>query len=74
MIGSYIQQIGFIKKSKELGFSLEEVNKLISVSKLPVSECDTIYNFMINKVKEIELRINELRILKDAVIEISRWE
>ncbi len=26
---------------------------------------------MINKAKEIELRINELKILKDAVIEIS---
>ncbi len=47
---SYIQQIGFIKKNKELGFSLDEINKLISVSKLPVSECDTIYQLCSRKL------------------------
>ena len=68
---SYVKQIGFIVKMKKLGFTLTDIKILISITNLPASECITIRDFMLEKANEIERKILELELLKEALIDIS---
>ncbi|MGG3890499.1 MerR family transcriptional regulator [Metabacillus fastidiosus] len=60
-----IENIKLIKQAQSLGFTLEEIKKILAIyrteSYFPAEE---MYNFSVEKIGEIEEKINQLNILK----------
>jgi Hg(II)-responsive transcriptional regulator len=61
-----IKDIQFIKRTQELGFTLEEIKKLLSASHSDDGQFDSeeVYQFTTSKVKEIEAKIKDLTQMK----------
>jgi Hg(II)-responsive transcriptional regulator len=61
-----IKDIQFIKRTQELGFTLEEIKKLLTTSHSDDEKFDSeeVYRFAISKVQEIETKIKDLTQMK----------
>ena len=59
-----IKRIKFIKRAQDLGFTLSEVNKLLSVSDDREYDCHDIKQFASRKLEEIEQKILDLGKIK----------
>lgn len=66
-----IKRIKFIKDAKELGFTLEEIKEFLNINETPVINCGTIKKKISNKIKDIEVKITNLLIIKACLTEIS---
>jgi len=62
-----LQRVSFIKKSKELGFSLKEIKELLLLRYEPGTTCNDVKQKAEEKVADIENRINSLVKMKDAL-------
>jgi MerR family mercuric resistance operon transcriptional regulator len=66
-----VQRIRFIKRAQELGFTLNEIEQLLSIADGDGSRCEDVYEFTIGKVQEIEERIRHLQRLKAVLAELA---
>ncbi len=55
-----VKRVKFIKRMQELGFSLDEIHKLLGVVDKDDVRCKDMYEFVALKEKEIEKKINDL--------------
>ena len=67
-----IQRIRFIKRSQDLGFTLTEIHKLLTLTDNEHFSCGEIQQFASQKLKEIESKIRDLQnitnVLQDLLI------
>ncbi|MCA0987160.1 Hg(II)-responsive transcriptional regulator [Guptibacillus algicola] len=68
---STVKRVKFIKRMQELGFSLREVHKLLGVVDHDDVRCKDMYDFVSEKEKEIEKKINDLERMKDVLIDLK---
>lgn len=66
-----IGDIQFIKRAQKLGFSLEEIKKLLAVSRDSNFHPEEVYHFTMNKVQEVEAKIQELKSMKKMLEELA---
>jgi MerR family mercuric resistance operon transcriptional regulator len=66
-----VERIKFIKRAQELGFTLSEVKKILSVSDGNDYDCRDIRQFAIRKIEEIEQKILDLGKIKFVLNELS---
>jgi len=66
-----IQRVGFIKRAKELGFSLREIAELLSLRVDEQRTCADIYSLARAKIGDIERRLAELRRMKKALASLA---
>lgn len=59
-----IQRIKFIKRVQELGFTLSEISKLLSIFDGENYDCYDIQQFASKKIKEVEQKILDLEKIK----------
>jgi len=62
-----LRRIEFIRRAKAVGFTLEEVRELLSLRSRPGAPCKTIRERALAKRDQIEAKISELSLLRDAV-------
>lgn len=62
-----IARIRFIKRTKELGFSLKEIKELLYLRVDPQTTCEDIKTRAVGKIHEIEVKILELQKMKEAL-------
>lgn len=62
-----VEDIHFIKRTQSLGFSLEEIKKLLAVSRNTEFQPEEMYHFTMNKAQEIETKIEELKNMKNLL-------
>jgi Hg(II)-responsive transcriptional regulator len=62
-----VQMVRFIKRAQALGFSLEEVHRLLDLRDDRVSSCDDVQALATQKIDEIEKKVRRLSALKDAL-------
>jgi MerR family mercuric resistance operon transcriptional regulator len=67
-----IKRIEFIKRAKELGFSLREIYELLSLRLDPTTPCSEIKSRAEAKIVYIEEKIKTLKGMKKALVELSR--
>ena len=65
------QRIIFIKKAQELGFSLAEVKELLELNTKPRVTCGTVKKKTIDKIAEIEKKIDDLEKMKASLERLS---
>jgi len=66
-----IIRLHFIKRAKELGFSLKEISELLNMRVDPQTTCAAVKKKAEAKVAEIDEKIKELKKMKRALVKLS---
>lgn len=69
--GSDAARLIFIKRSQELGFTLEEIKELLSMHSAPKRSSHQVKALAESKIDEIAVRIRDLRRVQAALRKIS---
>lgn len=67
-----ITRIKFIKRAKELGFSLKEISELLSLRVGPNTTCDMVKSHAAQKIKDIGSKIETLQNMKRALLRLVK--
>lgn len=67
----HLSQIIFIKKVKELGFSLKEIKEMLEINTKPRATCELVKEKVSKKIFEIDQKILDLKQMKKSLSEIS---
>ncbi len=67
----HLARITFIKKVKELGFSLKEIKELLEINTKPRATCDLVKEKVAKKILEIDEKINDLKQIKQSLTTLS---
>lgn len=65
-----IARIKFIKRAKELGFSLKEISELLSLRVAPDTTCSMVKDRAGTKIRDIENKIENLKKIRDALVKL----
>jgi Hg(II)-responsive transcriptional regulator len=65
-----VQRIRFIKRAQNLGFSLREIGRLLALSNGQQAGCEDVRQFAVEKVREIETKIDHFTRLKQMLTEL----
>lgn len=68
---SVIFRLSFIKRSKELGFSLREIKELLSLRVSPTTTCSDIRERAEAKIADIEGKIRSLESIKEVLTRLT---
>ncbi|MDQ0219975.1 MerR family transcriptional regulator [Peribacillus cavernae] len=67
-----IQDIQFIKRAQDLGFTLEEIKKILSASNNEESfHSEEMHEFATEKIREIEVKIHKLNNMKSVLEDLT---
>jgi len=66
-----VVKLRFIKKAKQLGFSLQEIGELFDLRRQQNATCGDVRMRAEEKIKNIEEKIRDLTRMKDALIELT---
>lgn len=67
-----VRRIRFIKRAKDLGFTLKEVGELLSLRAEPGASCADVKIRAGTKIADIDERIRELTKMKNALVTLAR--
>ena len=67
-----VRRIRFIKRSKELGFSLREISEILSLRLDKKTACADVRNKAEDKISEIEERMQTLQGMKKALLKLVK--
>lgn len=65
-----LKRLTFIRHAKELGFSLKEINDLLSLRIRSVQSCEKVRGKAQGKLKEIQKKITHLKQLEKTLLEL----
>ena len=65
-----VKRIGFIKRAKELGFSLKEITELLLLRVDAQTPCDEVKQRTEAKIAEVERKVVELRRMRQALLQV----
>lgn len=67
-----VDRIRFIKRAKELGFTLNEINELLQLRLDPQGNCNEVRRRAEQKIVDIESKLQQLRAMKRAISKLVR--
>ena len=67
-----VSRLGFIKRAKELGFSLREIADLLSLRMDSTTTCETVRERARTKIADIEAKIKTLLKMKAALLKVTK--
>ena len=70
--GDVVTRLRFIRRAKELGFSLKEISELIALRLDPDATCADVRQRAEGKLANIEARIKDLQRIKQALKTLTR--
>lgn len=69
---SDIERMQFIRKAKDLGFTLKEISELLSLKIEKTTKCKEIRKITDERIESIELKISELQKMKNALSKVAK--
>jgi Hg(II)-responsive transcriptional regulator len=66
-----VSRLAFIRRAKDLGFSLAEIRELLTLRAVPRKDCSAVNRRAQTKIAEIEERIRDLQRMKRALRDLS---
>ena len=67
-----VNRLRFIKRAKELGFTLNEIKELLSLRLDPTTTCAAVKERAEEKIDDIEAKIRTLRRMKNALVKVTK--
>lgn len=65
-----VERVLFIRKAKALGFTLEEIEQLLSLRAARGAKCEAVRTRALTKVAQIEEKLRDLRRLRSALVRL----
>lgn len=70
-----IHRLAFIRKAQALGFSLDEIRRIIEESKAGESPCDEVREIVRSRLSELDARLRDLRrYRRDLAATLEQWD
>jgi MerR family transcriptional regulator, copper efflux regulator len=70
-----LERLAFIKQAQTLGFSLDEIRKIIDDARAGQTPCDEVREIVRRRLVEVEQRINELKRYRKAIAgTLEEWD
>ncbi len=66
-----VARLQFIRRAKELGFSLKEIGDLLSLRVDPESTCDEVKSRAEAKIADIDTKLRDLQRMKAALVTLA---
>ncbi|SCC50840.1 mercury resistance transcriptional regulator MerR1 [Bacillus mycoides] len=66
-----VDRLSFIKRTQELGFTLNEIDKLLGVVDRNEAKCRDIYDFTVLKLEDIQRKIQDLKKIEQRLIDLK---
>jgi len=66
-----VARIRFIRRAKELGFSLNEIKELLELRASPRTPCGEVRRCAEEKIQDIEKKLRDLRRMKKALTQLA---
>lgn len=66
-----IERLGFIRRLQDLGFSLNEIYKLLGVVDKDDDRCEDMFDFVSQKEVEIDKQLDDLKRAKRMLVELK---
>jgi MerR family transcriptional regulator, copper efflux regulator len=67
-----VVRLGFIRRAKELGFTLKEIKELLALRAEDKTTCAQVKERAEMKIADIEERIESLRRMKNALVKVTK--
>jgi Cu(I)-responsive transcriptional regulator len=67
---SHLDRLSFIKRSRDLGFTLDQVRDLLRLADDPRGSCDKVDAMAVLHIEEIDRKLSDLQKLR---AEIAKW-
>ncbi len=68
----HLRRLGFIRRTRDLGFPLEIVRALLALADQPQGPCDDVDHLVAAQLAEVDRRIAELRDLRDELAQLAQ--
>lgn len=62
-----IERVRFVKRAKDLGFTLAEIKELLNLSVGPKATCADVKRKAVEKIKEVDAKISDLKRIRKAL-------
>jgi DNA-binding transcriptional MerR regulator len=70
-----VHELTFIKKAQALGFSLEEISEILTLSRAGQAPCDRVLSIAHQHLAAVDERIKDLQSFRDQLAsEVGKWE
>ena len=66
-----VSRVRFIRRAKELGFTLKEIKELLSLRASPKSQCADVRRRAEAKINDIEQKLRVLQRMKKALVKLT---
>ncbi|MEP2707273.1 MAG: MerR family transcriptional regulator [Roseibium sp.] len=66
-----VGRLRFLKKCRDLGFSLPEARMLLNLSENQLADCQSVKELADSHILNVQRKIRELRKLEDALVELT---
>jgi len=66
------QRLSFIRHSRELGFTIEDIRELLELSRHPDRPCDDAHGIAIRHLADIRIKIRKMKRLEHELKRISK--
>ncbi|MFS0577288.1 mercury resistance transcriptional regulator MerR1 [Sporosarcina sp. 179-K 3D1 HS] len=66
-----VDRLNFIKRIQELGFTLNEIDKLLGVVDHDETKCRDMYDFTVTKIEDIQRKIQDLMRIEQMLIDLK---
>jgi len=67
-----VVRLRFIRKAKDLGFSLKEIKELLTLRLDPTTTCADVRNKAEAKIADIEAKVETLQRMKKALVKLTK--
>lgn len=67
-----LRRVKFIKQAQELGFSLEEIKRLLALRAAPRARCADVRDYAIHKIDDIQEKIRRLKRMHRSLKKLLR--
>lgn len=69
-----LSRLSFIRHSRDLGFSIEDIRGLLELSQHPEKPCNDAHSIAVRHLKDVQFRIAKLRRLERELKRISKCD
>lgn len=67
-----VERVRFIRRAKELGFSLREIVDLLTLGNDPQANCADVRSRALSKLSDVEEKIESLQKMKETLAKLAR--
>lgn len=67
-----IRRVRFIRRAKDLGFTLKEIGELLSLRVVPGTTCADVRAMALSKIENVQEKIAELQRIKDVLDRLAQ--